>query len=174
MKKVRINLKRNQKSWSLTVYDSSESAFYMSETPEKNDFDSSEYCSIVTLSPGEVIEAEWLGSEYVYKDELAKRGTHVDAQTSEKYEKVRLGKLTSVKTEAMTRHFVELHSGWVLGGTVPWAADDTRKDIRIIPIKGRIRSKLDFTKLFPVSTPLESGEEVDKYESEVLDEKDVN
>ena len=69
MKKVRLNLKRGSKPWSFTLYDSAESAFYLKDEPPYPDGFEEDYRKIVTLKPGEVLEVEWIGSEWVFVDD---------------------------------------------------------------------------------------------------------
>jgi len=146
MKKVRINLRRGQKSWDFMLYDSPESAYYLSHEGMEVAF-ADEYSKTVTLCPNELLEVEWLGSEYVYVGGLSAGGLkHV------KYDEVRLGKMSKVGVG-----LVELHAGWVASGSVPWTDDDTRHDVRITRIKGRMVAKMDFSELFSAA-PDESTE----------------
>lgn len=145
MKKIRLNLKRGVKSWSFTIYDSVESAYYLKDEPIMND-EIEEYRRVVTMGRGETIEAEWLGAEWVYDEDegLPSRGY-------KKFDKVRLGKISKLKDVgrgAKSTSYLELYSGWVSQMEFPWAPDDTRNDIRIIRVNGRAASKLDFSKLF--------------------------
>ena len=70
MKKVRLNLKRGvKKPWSFTLYDSAESAFYLKDEPPYPDGFEEEFRKIVSISPGDILEIEWVGSEWVFSDE---------------------------------------------------------------------------------------------------------
>ena len=146
MKKARINLKKNQLPWSFVLYDSVESAFYLkNEHLKANDMS---LCKVVVLKPNDIIEAEWIGSEYVYLDESTESFENIDIQC-EKYEKVRIGKITPLKKTTEDKgYYVELYVGWLPNGSFQWTSDDTRDDVKITQIKGRVLSRLDFSKLF--------------------------
>lgn len=145
MKKARITLKKNQLPWSFVLYDSVESAFYLkNEHLKANDMT---FCKVVVLKSNDIIEAEWIGTEYVYLDESSESFENIDIQ-HEKYEKVRIGKMTPLKSIEDKGGYVELYVGWLPSGAFQWTSDDTRDDVKITQIKGRVRSKLDFSKLF--------------------------
>lgn len=146
MKKIRVALKKDRKSWSFVLFDSAESAFYLKD--EKITESDDEYYRVVKLDPMDVIEVEWLGSEYVYSDEYDSRTDKPMKLQHEKFDKVRLGKLTPIVTRVQKTGYVELHSGWVTGGTFKWTSGDHQEDVRITRIKGKAVSKLDFDKLF--------------------------
>lgn len=150
MKKVRLNLKRGIKAWSFTLYDSAESAYYLKDEPVMDD-DVEEYRRIVTMKRGESIEAEWLGAEWVYDED--------DSKKYRKFDKVRLGKISKLKTSSRGTNYLELYSGWVDHIDFPWAPDDSRNDVRIIRINGDKASSLDFSKLF-----VKRSDERDEYE----------
>jgi len=150
VKKVRLNLKRGIKAWSFTLYDSAESAYYLKDEPVMDD-DVEEYRRIVTMKRGESIEAEWLGAEWVYDED--------DSKKYRKFDKVRLGKISKLKTSSRGTNYLELYSGWVDHIDFPWAPDDSRNDVRIIRINGDKASSLDFSKLF-----VKRSDERDEYE----------
>jgi hypothetical protein len=147
VKKVRLNLKRGVKSWSFVLYDSVESAFYLQDEPILEDEDE-EYRKVVTLRPGEFIEAEWIGAEWVYDDENDEISKRVMRMSRQKYDKVRVGKLTPLKNETKKTGYLEVYSGWVIGGQLPWVPQDDQSQVRITPIIGKIRSRFDFSKIF--------------------------
>jgi hypothetical protein len=163
VKKVRINLKKNVDSWSFVIYDSVESAFYLkNETLKPNDMD---FCKIVSLGQGDVLEAEWMGSEYVYLDESAEHKVSNLGIQHEKYEKVRVGKLTTASSKASSFDkggYVELYVGWIPAGCIEWSTDDTRDDLKITQIKGRVRSRMVFGNLF-VGHPDDADELSENY-----------
>lgn len=151
MKKVRVNLRRGIKSWSFALYDSVESAFYLKDEPVYGDSLDEEYRKVVTLKPGETIEVEWVGSEWVYEDDdVRKSGTSPD-QFLEKFDKVRIGKSSSPRSDLARAGYHEIYSGWLISSQAPVFQDelqDVQGVIRVTPINGRIRSKFDFVKIF--------------------------
>lgn len=157
MKKVRLNLKRGIKAWSFTLYDSAESAYYLKDEPVMDD-DVEEYRRIVTMKRGESIEAEWLGAEWVYDED--------DSKKYRKFDKVRLGKISKLKTSSRGTNYLELYSGWVDHIDFPWAPDDSRNDVRIIRINGDKASSLDFSKLFVKRSDERDEQEFDGEEIE--------
>lgn len=158
MKKIRLNLKRGVKSWSFTLYDSVESAYYMKDEPFMDD-EIEEYRRIVTLERGEIIEAEWLGSEWVYGEE--------DDAKYYKFDKVRMGKISNLKSQFTNVNYLELYSGWVSSVEFPWKVDVSKNDIRITRINEKNVSKIDFSKLF-----LHQKEESDDKADDSRDDQD--
>lgn len=145
MKKVRLSLKRRTRTWSFVLYDSAESAYFLKDEPLYSDVE--DYRRVISLSPGESLELEWMGCEWVHEtSETDVLG--IGKADSRKFDKVRVGKITPVKSPTYKTTYLELHSGWVLSEDIPWSAEDGREDIRITPLKGRIRSKVDFNRLF--------------------------
>lgn len=141
MKKARITLSKGIKSWSFFIYDSSESAFYLKELPDDEPFDE-EYRRQVTIDRSDIVEIEWLGSEWVYHEELDK---------SEKYDKVRLAKLIVRGVGSRSMGYVEIYSGWLGGGVIDWTGalhKVIERPIKVTPIKGRMKHKLDFSRIF--------------------------
>jgi hypothetical protein len=148
MKKVRINLKRGVRTWSFVIYDSVESAFLLKDDPLESSETEDSYRKVVTLRAGDFMEVEWMGSEWVYDDGGPDAPLLKYRSTSEKYDNVRIGKLSPLKDSAKKLGYLEVYSGWVRGDQLPWIQRDDQKDIRITPIIGKIRSKLDFSELF--------------------------
>ena len=153
MKKVRLSLKRGTKtSWSFTLYDSAESALYLRDEPPSPDGFEEEYRKVVALNPGEIIEAEWVGSEWVFVDDesnfLEKSKSLQLTNNYDKYDKVRIGKISPIKGAEEKMGYFELYSGWCFGGDVPWSKKNSQPGLKITVIKGKIISKFDFQKLF--------------------------
>ena len=172
MKKVRLNLKHGARPWSFTLYDSAESAFYLKDEPPYPDGFEEEYRRIVTLKPGEILEVEWIGSEWVFtddNDDFLRKPVKFNSRDYDKYDRVRVGKITSVKGTEQKMGYLEVYVGWVLGGDVPWSPEGSKEGLKITEIKGGIQSKFDFQKLFsdPAMGLLQQQEEEQSL-SEVL------
>ena len=152
MKKVRLNLKRGvKKPWSFTLYDSAESAYYLKDEPPYPDGFEEEYRKIVSLNPGDILEVEWVGSEWVFPDEnedFLRKPVSLQAGVYDKYDKVRVGKITPVKGVEEKMGYLEVYSGWCFGGDVPWSPKTAQDGLKITEVKGKIVSKFDFPKLF--------------------------
>jgi hypothetical protein len=146
VKKVRINLKRGCKKWSFPIFDSAESAYYLKDDlfPEEVE----ECCKVVDLNPGEILEIEWMGFEAVYDDEVKESSLQTKLKMDhERFESVRIAKMTQIKTKSYKTGYVETFSGWIKPGIFTYNASD-RNDVRIIQIKGKMTSKMDFSELF--------------------------
>jgi hypothetical protein len=152
LKKVRLNLKRGvKKPWSFTLYDSAESAFYLKDEPPYPEGFEEEYRKIVSLHPGDILEVEWVGSEWVFPDEGEEflfKPTVLTTTFCDKYDKVRVGKITPVKGVEEKMGYLEVYSGWIIGGDVPWIQDQGSSHLKITEVKGKMASKFDFPKLF--------------------------
>lgn len=149
MNKLRINLKKGVSSWSFVLYDSAESAYYLKDEPVYDDSVDEEYRKVITLTPGDSMEVEWVGSEWVYDDvDGDDSPSTISTSPNEKFDKVRVGKLTPVEGDPYRSGYLEVYSGWLISSQVSLFREATQKMIRITPIKGRIRSKFDFSKIF--------------------------
>ena len=172
MKKVRLNLKRGSKPWSLTLYDSAESAFYLKDEPPYPDGFEEEYRRVVSIKPGEILEVEWVGSEWVFSDDgsdFLQKPMNLSSVDYDKYDKVRVGKITPLKGSEEKMGYLEVYSGWIFGGDVPWTETTMQDGLKITEVKGKIVSKFDFPKLFsdPAMGLLQQEEEEQQI-SEVL------
>ncbi len=151
------------KSWSFVLYDSAESAYYLKDEPVYAPDTEEEYRKVVVLRPGETIEAEWIGAEWVYGDETSPRFDCPTDMMHDKFDRVRLGKLSVLKGKdnGEDTNYLEIYSGWVPAGSVPWRAAGSPTQVKVTEIKGRTKSKLDFSKLFR-GTTLEEEELIEE------------
>jgi hypothetical protein len=135
MKKVRLSLKRGTQKWTFILYDSAEAAFYLKNgIKEKSD-----YYQDIDLKYGSFMEAEWLGSEYVYTDVTNSDGY-------ESYDYVRLAKFVK-GTRTNPRDYVEIANGWIVGGSIPWS-EDCQSSLKIIRLNEKRKHRFDFSVLF--------------------------
>lgn len=144
MKKVRITLKKGRKPWKLVIYDTPESALFLSEETQQ---DTDDYRNVLHLEEGTIMEAEWLGTEWVYRDEV-QTDQFTKGRAFIKYDKIRLGKMTPIEGAAHRSGYLRIYVGWIVGGIIPWSHEGTRQDLKITPIIGKRRSKFDLSKLF--------------------------
>jgi hypothetical protein len=146
VKKIRLSLKKSATYWSFNVFDSVEAAYYLREDP----VDSvawKERATVMSLEQKEFVEIEWLGCEYYYVD--TNHGPNPKISLNhERYDNIRAVKMLPSDVTSAKTSFVELYTGWVVGGAVPWTKQAAQKDIRIIPINEKVHSKFDFSKLF--------------------------
>ena len=148
MKKARINLNKGVKSWSFFIYDSSESAFYLKDLADDEDFDE-EYRRSIVIKRGDFVEIEWMGSEWIHHEETGR---------DEKYDMIRLAKLVAEENSRATG-YIEIYSGWTSGSTFDWTGRHSHDAmIKVIPIKGRMKHRLDFSSLFSRQKNDEEGD----------------
>lgn len=162
VKKVRLNLKRGFKTWSFTLYDSAESAFYLRDEPIYNDAVDEEYRKIITLKPGEIIEAEWVGAEWVYNDvddyDVFTSPQRRHGRSYDKYDKVKIGKFSSLKGTTQKLGYLETYSGWISDGVIPWTAGATPDKVRITQVKDKTVSGFDLSNLFVLNQEIPEDE----------------
>lgn len=134
MKKVRISLKRGAAPWSFTLYDSSESAYYLKDEPPYPDGFEEEYRKTISLKKGETLEIEWIGSEWVYQNEhedfLTKK-IDLGDNRFDKYDNVRVGKFIPAKGVQEKMGYMTVYAGWISGGAVPWYSKESPKTLKI-------------------------------------------
>jgi hypothetical protein len=151
VKKVRISLKRGAAPWSFTLYDSSESAYYLKDEPPYPDGFEEEYRKTISLNKGEILEVEWIGSEWVFVDDhsdFLQKPLRLNSQEHDKYDKIRVGKITPTKGAEEKLGYLEVYSGWTFGDVVPWTQKTSQNGLKITQIKDVLQSKFDFQKLF--------------------------
>jgi hypothetical protein len=145
MRKLRLTLKANVEAWSFTLFDSPEAVYYLgTSTPEPED----EFCCNVSLSPGDFLEVEWMGAEYLHDDAIGS-DAFSSARDSDRYDKIRLAKMYDIArgTILLGSGFVESYSGWVPSGTIPWNSK-THRHLKITKINSRNKPKLNLSELF--------------------------
>lgn len=147
------------------LYDSVESAYFLQDDPSIDE-ETKEFRRLIYLKTGETLEIEWMGCEWVFGDAELETGFPIKKHPDDKkIEKIRVCKITPVKKTEYKSSYLELYVGWIHSGDIPWRRDDTRNDVRIIPIKGKIKSKVNFDELF--SKFIVDTDEVEKPEIEV-------
>jgi len=150
VKKIRVSLKRNKKEWSFTLFDSAESAFYLKD--DILEFDSAEYYRKITLMPQEMMEVEWMGSEYIYSDEHEVDPAKFASIQHEKLDKIRFAKVLPIQTAVQKTGYVEIYSGWVNGEIFNWMSGSVGQK-RGVPIKTQLitsdyDAKFDLKEMF--------------------------
>lgn len=146
MKKVRITLRDNKKTWSFPVYESLASYIYLQDkavSPNK-------FTKIITLSKGEFLEIEWIGADYYQLDMIGlmlKQTTVPDNLQLAKCDNVRIAK-SSRKSGRKGFDYVIGHVGWVPGDVIPWNNRSCPVHLKVIELKGRHKPKVDFDQLF--------------------------
>lgn len=162
MRKVRIILRKGAKPWSIVLYDAAESALFLSsEAIQAND----DYRKVIKLEQEDVLEVEWLGSEWVFRDEV-KDDSLTQGKPHIKYDKVKIGKMTPIVGSAQRSGYLRIYTGWVTGDTIPWPDGDKRRGLKITHVKGKIQSKFDLSKLFVQDmTPISEKEDVEDLQS---------
>jgi hypothetical protein len=147
VKKVQLSLKRGSETASFTLYDSVESAYYLKDEPPYPDGFEEEYRKIITLKQGDILEVEWVGSEWIFDD--GKNDFPRDCSVLfEKYDKVRIGKITPLKGTEEKFGLLEVYSGWLVEGDIPWYKKTTPFGLKITQVKGKVVSKFDFSQIF--------------------------
>ena len=118
MKKVQLSLKRGSETASFTLYDSVESAYYLKDEPPYPDGFEEEYRKIITLKQGDILEVEWVGSEWIFDD--GKNDFPRDCSVLfEKYDKVRIGKLLLSKGQKKNLDYSRYTQAGLSKGTFP-------------------------------------------------------
>jgi hypothetical protein len=147
VKKVRLSLKRGASPVTFTLYDSVESAYYLKDEPPYPDGFEEEYRKFITLRQGEILEAEWVGSEWIFDDGKNDFPKEYDV-LFEKYDKVRIGKISPLKGTSEKLGLLEVYSGWLSESDIPWYQKSTSYGLKIAQVKGKVVSKFDFSQLF--------------------------
>ena len=145
MKKVRLKLKQGGDPWKFVIYDSVESAYYLNESDVKDVDSNEDFSKIISLDKDDLIEVEWLGSEWSYDLDSKTKSMKAKLQY-DKFDNVLVGKISQSKIIEKCR-VIEIYIGWIKGGTIKWS-QSTQKGVRITRVNSVIDSKVDFSSLF--------------------------
>ena len=146
MKKIRIELGLDSIGKTLTFFDSAESLYLWTQmgrpTEPEGSFD-------INLNPGDYIEIEWYGCEYVY-----------DGPNSwQRLNCLRMAK--AMRTKNASGVLVTVHYGWASDDTLPFAS--SQDDVsRTILVNSQEESMLDLPLLFKDEGSEDSEEPTDE------------
>jgi hypothetical protein len=146
VKKVRISLRDSKKKWSFQIYESLSSFIYLHEYPQLE----SQLKKTITLSKGEFLEIEWLGSDYSSLDltSIFLDGKVPPIKTSTvKCDNIKVGKCTR-KSGKDGFDYITGFSGWVSGNIIPWYTRNDESYLKVIELKGRNKPRINFKELF--------------------------
>lgn len=146
MKKIRIELKPESKMKSYRIFDSAESLYvWLKDVGAPKDIPESFY---VDLLPGDYIEVEWMGCEYVHEYGITQR-----------LDSVRLAKASQTKNASGM--LVEIYFGWIANDTFIFR-DHEDEDSYTIKLITPESYKLDLDLLFGSNQDDENSEEENK------------
>ena len=135
MKKIKVTVNEGSPGRTLPLFDSPEAAYvWLTEAGENPEvLDDIPDVDQVALMPGEFIEAEWRGLEYMY-----------DGPNTTKFNLIRFGK--AHQPENASGLMVSIHYGWVVDCILPFYAFKD-SDITVVPLP-LDEAKLDLFALF--------------------------
>lgn len=157
MKKVRITVNKGSLGKKFPIFNSPESLYVWLNDPELQAaprMDSS-LGSIIFLRPGETMEVEWMGCEFINDGGNIFRVDHV-----------RLAKTMKVKSLALS-NVVGIHSGWITSDIISFksGSDQLTKRTRLTD---KSKHKFDINEIFE-SRGLSEKDEKDDYKVESQD-----
>lgn len=145
MKKVKVTLKPGSTGRKFFLYPSSEALYVWASALERGEQVQVDNIQEVVLEPGDFIEAELIGFEYVY-DSMS----DLSELKHKRLDLVRFGK--AHQTQNAVGVEASIHSGWVLGNMLPMKRySDAHIDV--VPLSDE-DAKLDLPKLFNDELPL--------------------
>lgn len=160
MKKIRITVNKGSKGKKFPVFNSPESLYvwlYDEEIRASNKLDPS-LGTMIHLRPGEVMEVEWMGCEYIYEEDGLKARADL----------VRLAKTMQVKTIS-TKKLVGIYGGWTTDSIVRFKSEKS-EDVRVTRLTTKSKHRFNIDELFDshgMSEP-ELDDDMDSEKSKVL------
>jgi hypothetical protein len=137
VKKIRITVNKGSKGKKFPVFNSPESLYvwmYDEELREASKLDPS-LGVMINLRPGEVMEVEWMGCEYVHEESFQFR-----------VDQVRLAKTMQVKSISKTR-LVGVYGGWTSEDVLTFKSCKD-EDVKITKLTPKSKHKFDIHELF--------------------------
>lgn len=137
MKKVRINVNKGSSGKKFPIFNSPESLYVWLNDPELQTASRMDPSlgSIIFLRPGETMEVEWMGCEFISDDGSIFRVDHV-----------RLAKTMKVKSLALN-NVVGIHSGWVTSDIISFKSGSDQL-IKRTRLTNKSKHKFDIENLF--------------------------
>ena len=139
MKKVRITVGKGSTGKKFPIFNSPESLYVWMHDPELKSSSKLDPTlgSMITLRPGETMEVEWLGCEFISEENRHIRIDHI-----------RLAKNVKVKTTTFN-NVVGIHSGWIIEEIISFksGSDETTKRTKLT---SKSKHKFDIKNLFAV------------------------
>jgi len=157
MKKVRMTVDKDSSGKKIPVFSSPESLYVWLHDPELQDSQKIDptFGSMIMLRPGEVMEVEWMGCEYVYEE-----------QRTIRIDQIRLAKTIKIKS-LKSSGVIGVHSGWTSEEIISFKSG-TDGEIKRSKLTKKSKHKFNIQELFSVKG-LESKEQ-----PSVIDPQDLH
>jgi len=137
MKKVRITIKKKSKGKKFHIFNSPEALYIWLHDPDFKDVDrlDAAFGTTVTLRPGETMEVEWIGCEFIHEAPSISRIDHVRLAKD-------LNKSTFISNGA-----IGIHVGWTTENIVSFKSGGD-EDITRFKLTSKSKHKFDIEELF--------------------------
>lgn len=156
MKKIKITINKGSPGKKFPVFNSPESLYVWmyDDTQQDSEKLDPSLGTMIHLRPGEVMEVEWMGCEYIYEEGFQSR-----------VDRIRLAKTMQIKNlkSTMAKQLVGVYDGWVLESVLGFKSGST-EDAKITRLTARSKHKFDIAELFEargISIAPEIEEETD-------------
>lgn len=139
MKKIRASVTRGSNGKKFHIFNSPESLYVWLNDPELKEasrLDPSLGTTIM-LRPGETMEVEWMGCEYINEDNYTLR-----------VDEVRLAKTIKIdQPKLKINNIVGIHSGWTSDHIISFN-NNSDDDVKITRLSNKSKQKFDIEALF--------------------------
>lgn len=156
MKKIRITVNKGSKGKSFPIFNSPESLYIWLNDPELQSMSKLDPTlgTTIILRPGEVMEVEWMGCEFIPED----------VNTTLRADEIRLAKTLKIPaTHVKIKDIVGIHSGWTNNEIFSFK-NECGDDVKVIRFQTKTKHKFDIEKLFLSRGLSEDNEKQDKPE----------
>ena len=151
MKKIRIVINKCSLGKKFPIFNSPESLYVWVNDPELRAASrvDPDLGSIVTLKPGETMEVEWIGCEFID-----------DGDNVIRVDQVRLAKTMKAKLLS-SNNVIGIHTGWMTEDTISFksGSDDIIKTTRLT---NKSKHKFNISEIFASKGLLETDETIHK------------
>ena len=147
MKKVRITVNKGSAGKKIPVFNSPESLYVWLHDPDlrySQRLDPS-LGSMIMLRPGETMEVEWLGCEFIYEVDQVLR-----------VDQIRLAKTMKVKSMSMS-NVIGVHSGWIVEEIISFKSG-RNEEIKRTRLTNKSKQKFNINELF-ISRGLDNNQD---------------
>lgn len=149
MKKIRITVNKGSTGKKFPIFNSPESLYVWLNDPELQSSPRMDPSlgSIVVLRPGETMEVEWMGCEFIN-----------DGGQIFRVDQVRLAKTMKVKSLALN-NVVGIHSGWTTDDTLSFRSGNDN-DSKRTKLTNKSKHKFDIKEIFESRGMIEKDDHV--------------
>jgi len=161
VKKVRVTVKKGSLGKKIPIFNSPESLYVWLHDPELYEASKLDETlgTTVTLNPGEIMEVEWMGCEFIHENSYVLR-----------VDQIRLAKTMKIKALSGAK-IVGVHNGWTTEEIISFKSGGA-EDIRRMRLTDKSKHKFNIEELF--ASKFAHMKEQEQFDDSDIDPQDLH